>query len=543
MRRRFALAMALAALCSTACAACGTILGIEPLDAGALEDGGADGSDATPGRDSTTAADSTSPLDSTSDHTGDSGGDATLGDGAGDGGDATNQDAPDTSAGDASSADTSSADTSSPDTSSSGGGDAGEEQFVPDTGTVVVVPNAGVTIQWPTGNSQQVHVIAPAKDGRLWYFYVSDDQSSIQTSVSSDGVTWAPWDTIQLPSVTSFGGAGSGSTGFGSNFDVTCANLDGNDVVHLVASVNTTTVLHLRMTLSDQHLQTASMNVSTLVTGGGGCAVDGPGTAVLDGGRVVDVTGWYIHSQPTTECDMDLYPATPLDVGGATWNGFFAQQGYYVTVPGETGGHQLVPLASGEAISAYANGNAGYFVRVSYAKTSNGVWPDAGPQDIFPYPDSGDPSFGEGYNEWALCRLSDSDIHALRHIQYGYVFQHAVSDGGDVWVADASAPVSMYSPFNDGLVLVSDADPSHGMLAAIIGDDNVTIYYSLWSAGTGLWSAWQVLPTDPSQKSWIAGSGCGSASPMLFWTEPGAAADGGVETILGASVLPLLLAN
>jgi hypothetical protein len=86
------------------------------------------------------------------------------------------------------------------------------------------------------------------------------------------------------------------------------------------------------------------------------------------------------------------------------------------------------------------------------------------------------------------------------------------------------------STFDNGLVLVSEgAQPA--MLAFAIGDgpNASTIYGAKWASGS--WSGWQAFTPDSASKTSLAGSGCGSAHPMIFWTEPGSP-----QTIVGADV-------
>ena len=129
------------ALLASVCGACGTILGIEPLDAGPLiEDSGS--------QDSTMGADSPGADSSSTDGTA---ADAPRGDGGTDASDGASFT------------------------------DAADAAALTDA-SFNTAPLSGVTIattgvQYATGNAQQVHAVYAKHDQRVWYFYIDSDQT------------------------------------------------------------------------------------------------------------------------------------------------------------------------------------------------------------------------------------------------------------------------------------------------------------------------------------------------------------------------------
>jgi hypothetical protein len=498
------------------CAACSTILGIEPLDAGPGDDGG--------GSDGSLAESSGSSGSSSGGSTADGAKADASGDAGKDGGDAT---LPDGSSSEGAAAEGSTLDGSGATDGSSFDVAPYDGPHVSSDASVSIVAAAG-SVSYPTGNAQQVHVIFPVHDGRAWYFYVDDDVTQIKTRISSDLVTWAPGPTIVLPVTQGF-------EGYGSNIDVAYADIGGADVVHVIASLDSYAVTHFRTRIVGGTFTTPS---TTVDVNGSSCQVDGPGTLVTANGHVFDVTG--LDNSHGTYCDMDLYSSSIVDDGGAGWNATFAQTGYYVTVPGTTSAHQLVPLAANEVLGAYANGEETVYEPISWAKTTGGLWPDAGAASVFgALPGNYN---GCGYDDWAICRQSDGEYHAVRHLtttaDHADAFDHAIYDGGVAWSTGQIVPPVQQSPFNQGVVLVSDTNPAHGLLLAVLGIDEVTIWVTVWDPVAVNWGGWQALATDGASKSSLAGSGCGTPYPMLFWSEGDP--DGGQVVIHGLSVGSLL---
>jgi hypothetical protein len=474
---------------------CSTILGIGPLDAGPEDDGG-DGS-AAPASDAR--------MDAAVDSTVDGAADAPATDGSsteGSGGEGAATDGSvDRGATDAVPTETGADVTQPP-------GDTGLPG-VPDaalpSGTIATL---GPHVQATTGNAQQTHVAFTAHDPHAWYFYLSDDGTKLLTSVSVDRVQWSAGPTIAL-------GTGVAITR-GSDFSLAYGDLGGADVIHFILSQlsNSYSVFHLRTTIEGgAFVHTTSV---TVLQNGDYCEPDGPVTMITPSGQVLDATGMDSFGTHMTSCDMDIYAASVTDMGGAAWNATFQETGYYVVSPGETSAHALLPLASGY-LGAFADGTASLYGEVAWVMTDAGAWPDADSRPIMGKTSGF--STAEGYDDWALCELSPTQIHAVRHLGNNGVtatsFEQATFDGTS-WTTGVAAPTALVSPFNSGVVLLSGTDAGRGMLAAAIGSDGKTVNVAKWSSG---WSPWTSVVTGGALKDSLAGSGCGTPHPMLFWTE------------------------
>jgi hypothetical protein len=146
-----------------------------------------------------------------------------------------------------------------------------------------------------------------------------------------------------------------------------------------------------------------------------------------------------------------------------------------------------------------------------------------------------------GPNDWSSCSLSATDVHVIRHVIDPTVdagsgavvttFQEARGDGTQ-WTYPSASPPTVASPSNSGVALVSGTDPSRGMLLAAIGTDG-SIHLSKWTAAGG----WTQLPSvsGTAPRKAIAGSGCGSQTPFLYWTEGSS-----TYSIMGLDVSSLL---
>jgi hypothetical protein len=484
------------ALAVTAFVGCGNILGIHALDAGPLDDSSAAG-----------------PVD----------GGAALGEVASDA-DATKP-------------------ADAPCASCTPGDDAnGNPEVVPPyTGplpTPVSIADAG-TISYATGNAQQLHAIYAENDQRVWYFYVDNDETQIKILVSADLSNWVPTgDTISF---------GMAKLGFGSSFSVGYANLAGTDVVDIVATEPAGAVVHVRTTIASGHLTMPTL--TAVVQTSRNCSNDNPFTLVTSAGVTVDATG-------EATCGMDIFQADTIDDGGPSWSPSFPMEnGYYLLRGNGANSHQLVALGSGDILGAYPTDNSplgpnGTYGTVSWARTSAGLWQGvhSAPAIFGALDEAGVGSPGQGGNDWSLCALGDGTVHALRHLIEADAtgnaneFEHAVYGDGGTWQRETPPPPTQ-SGVNNGLVLMSDKHPDHGMLAAVPGTSHntpTTVMVSRWDSASGLWSAWQ-LATDElvHEKAFLAGTGCASAKPMIFWLEPlymGPDASGDTQIIHGLDV-------
>ena len=236
-----------------------------------------------------------------------------------------------------------------------------------------------------------------------------------------------------------------------------------------------------------------------------------------------------------------LYRSDSADTGTpASFSGTFSDHVYF-SVSGYSAAHQLVALGSGGGIlAAWADGGgdpndaASIYNLLSFTQSQGATGTFVMPEvTLFSSSATTGP---HAPDDWALCRVSDTEIHAVRHFvdsatQASLGFEHAIWNGS-AWQA-AAAPTQVPSPFNSGLVLLSDGTPAHGILAATLGEDG-TIYTASYHASAASWSTWQGI-APAAARSALAGTGCGGPGGMLFWTEGSASS----QTIYGGDVSAL----
>jgi hypothetical protein len=403
--------------------------------------------------------------------------------------------------------------------SSSRGTDAPVESSTPVDAGPVMVASAGGKL-FSTGFGYQSHVVYAENDGRFWFFYVDDTSGVIKTLASPDFVTWAGESPIPI---------GGATLADGNNFSVAYANLGGTDVVHLVA--NTTpngggfNTVDIRATIAGGMIRAALPESVPNANQGGGCPQDGPQVLVLPDGHLYDVTAWVPH--PSTGCDTNIFVSTNVDTGGTTFNPAFLQVGYFVSVPTFAFAHDLLSLPDAGLLMALwpddDNSAVTTFDSIGWALSTSfmasGVDASSGTvlnaaAEIF---------YGAGgvasYDDWTACRLADNDVHVVRHVTVSpataaEMFQEQVYDG-NTWLQGGIPPM-FESVSNTGVVLLSDANPAHGMLLVALGADN-SVRISKWTK-TGGWV--ELAPiAGTAQRQSLAGTGCGSKRPAVVWTE------------------------
>jgi hypothetical protein len=400
-------------------------------------------------------------------------------------------------------------------------------------GAPVIVANPGAKVR-STGFGEQLHVIYAQNDRRFWLFYVDDNNGFIQTRASVDLVTWTSEQSASLGSATVLDG---------NNFSVGYANVSGADVVHIAANTVPAgggyATVDVRAVIAGGALTASVPQMLPNTTAGGGCDWDAPIALVRSDGRVYEVTAWSDHSAVHTGCDTNIFRSTALDTGGASWTSGFDYDGYYVSVPDHAYTHDLVDLPNTGLVLALwpdedYNTDVTLMDTVDWAlsNTWDGGAPDA--TGVFPV-ESEELFYGMGQtagsNDWAACRLTDQEVHLVRHVAavppdaaaprpvdaaVVATFQELVF-GGVIWQPGSSgAPPAVPSPADTGVVLVSDANPAHGFILATVGTDD-SIDMTKWTSAGG----WVALPPVPgsAQRQSLAGTGCGSERPALFWVE------------------------
>jgi hypothetical protein len=110
---------------------------------------------------------------------------------------------------------------------------------------------------------------------------------------------------------------------------------------------------------------------------------------------------------------------------------------------------------------------------------------------------------------------------------------------GHAW-GNIDAPPAASSVSNTGVVLLSGTDPAKGMLLVSIDSLDGHLDLGKWTAAGGWASAMQIPAPSSNVRLSLAGSGCGSIRPTIFWTERASAAQPGVYSVMGADLASLL---
>ena len=403
---------------------------------------------------------------------------------------------------------------------------AGDASCASTSATPVVVTIGSTGNSTATGLGQQRHLVV--ESGCQYHFlYPSDDGTKIVSRVSSDYTNWADGDALPLQ-------VQGASLSLGQDFALAYAEINGSHVLHVLveevglnASGNGAPQ-HLRTTISGGHF--SAPTYYSLPTSGENtsCDSDGPAVLISADHRVYDATGWGIHNG--TNCDLNVMGAAGVD-DGKSFTGIFSLWGYEVSLPGYTYAHDLVELPSlGKLLGAYpdqdssgSNPNSQSFAALAIVPSNE--W-DAGYAAGAPSQDeiwSGS-NQESWFGDWALCRLSDTEVHAIRHVYPGTgaavtttsAFQAQRYDG-TAWVNE-SLPTPSSSDFNTGMAIVSGPDSSKGMVLATIHTGGKAIDLQQWSSTLAGWMALASIPRTNAITA-LTGSGCGSARPAFFWTE------------------------
>jgi hypothetical protein len=400
----------------------------------------------------------------------------------------------------------------------------------------VLVGSSGAK-SFATGYGYQLHTIFAKHDGEYWFFYVDDTPEVIQTMVSRDLAHWESGGTIAL--------APGYSVADGYGFSVAYADLGGTDVVHIVANSVTSpdsaeayTTFHIRATIHAGKItssdpfplpDTAAVDHPGW-TGGSTCPEAGPATIVQANGYVWDVTAWTGHLLST--CDTNIY-LSPAPDTGTTWSAApFNHDGYFDSVPSYNWSHTLIDIPDANLILALWTDED----QTSWKEFDSIDWAfsssfdgGGGPNSTPVLPDASAELFAgtmahASYDDWTACRIADGSIHVVRHVTDPSsentavaLFEEETLPVGATWQATAFPPMTLTSYSNTGVVLLSDANPADGLLMGVIGTDNAV---NIFKRTVGGWSASPVavIPGSVARHS-LAGSGCLSAHPVVFWTE------------------------
>jgi hypothetical protein len=392
----------------------------------------------------------------------------------------------------------------------------------------VAVADAGSKIN-STGYGYQLHVIYAENDKRYWLFYVDDTGGQIKTLHSTDFVTWVGGAAIAL--------TGTYGIADGNNFSLAYANIGGKDVVHIVidASGSGYMTFHVRAQITGGALSSGPPIALATSTNGGPCTYDGPATTITPQGLVYDVTGWNDHEGDGTNCDTDVYVAARADLGTTSWDaGTFEYDGYYVSQPGLAFAHDLLDMPEAGAVlllypdwdNSGTESSDSVFESIGWGLSTGFYGGVPGDEDAGVYEPELSELFGNAgqeasYNDWTACRLSDTDIHLVRHVlnvagTSNSLFEEDVYNGS-TWQPTSTPPPASTSLSDTGVVLVSGTDPTKGMLLVTIGND-YALNVAKWTAAGG-WTSVGKLAGNGNGRQSLAGSGCGSTRPTVMWTE------------------------
>lgn len=357
-----------------------------------------------------------------------------------------------------------------------------------------------------------------------WIFYFDPKMpSQIESRISSDLSNWTEGPIVQLP----------GALGDGNNFDVAYAHIGDADVVHIVADValpNIFETVHVRTTIDSNSLTQPSIVQFPNTTNANACPDDGPSTLVTADGHVLDVTAWTLRQG--TSCDSNIYRSATAD-DGVSFAADFALAGYYISVPGYTHSHDLIELSPNRVLGAWPDQDiqqgqdqalyrsVGWDLSDTFAASEDGGVKQAPSAEVFFAQDGGVATSGD--NDWSLCRLSSTDVWAIRHVTKadgGTGDFEAMRFDGASW-HPAPAPHLAASNLNAGLVLLSDTLDTDGLLAATLTSDNL-VHVERWTPKSGWSRSFDASPvvngvTTPVQH--LSGTPCGTAHPLLFWTQ------------------------
>lgn len=81
------------------------------------------------------------------------------------------------------------------------------------------------------------------------------------------------------------------------------------------------------------------------------------------------------------------------------------------------------------------------------------------------------------------------------------------------------SPTGATNEVGDGVVIMSDGDSSHGMLALANTSEGTVLEYA--NHGSNGWGAWTKVDgiSSVAAHHWLAGTGCYGGHPILTWTE------------------------
>lgn len=382
---------------------------------------------------------------------------------------------------------------------------------IPPKTTVVV--SAG-SIAAATGLAQQKHLIYAVGSARWWLFYIdSTDVLSLKTATSADFSTWTSGGTLTLPQPHG---------GDAQSFSVDYASIAGQDVVHLTFShrlaANDRRRYHTRARISASTITfgtPAMINSTTDLP----ASLDPDGTATLIGQdqRIVDLSGW---TNVAGSGNAVAWQSSSLDLGASWAPGFGAQQAIGPAATAAVNARALVGLASSQVLTLWELADTEPDpTNIMSSRWNGALW--TAPANVFV-------AAAQNANDWALCRVSDTDIHAVRRISSG-AYEHRHYDGA-TWGA-GQAIAAQPGIAGGGVVLLQTMT---GLtLVTIASDAASTVRQTRWAAAA--WSAWSTVEGSTATRTHLEGYGAPAMGKLaVIWTQ----ANGASFDVVASPVAP-----
>jgi hypothetical protein len=408
-----------------------------------------------------------------------------------------------------------------PDAPSEGASDATGVDAPPGDGAssgTVTLANVG-SVSTATGLASGAHLIYATHAKLWWLFWFDSTQTqTIQTSYSSDFVSWMPGGSLPLA---------LDLQGQGGNFSVAYEDVQGADVVHLTIGAFGTTEparhhLHARAIVQGTTITFGAVADLSDIATATDADPDGPATFVDSTGTVWDATGW---SDATGGPANDAVAAsTSVEQGASTWPDVFGLQanlyiatGYVHTRAFATAGANLLVALCDAADSAMPTTTSS---NVEWMSWNGAAW--TGPMAVFAGGKMQAP------NDWDVATLTDGHMHVARRASDGS-WDHARYDGMAWTTLATPAADSLGWATGQGVVVL--ASGTNVAIVTIAGDTANSIRMTVWNNGASF-GPWTTLEGTTASRGWVSGWS-GAKNDAVIWTE----ADGtGSYRIMGRLV-------
>lgn len=362
-----------------------------------------------------------------------------------------------------------------------------------------------------TGFGFQSHFAYAEGTGEWWLFRDASD-GTLRTIHSKNFEQWGDGPSLTLP---------AGNSNDGRDLAVASRRVGTADVVHIAQGTGSNGRYHIRGTLTDAAI--AFENPVLVNSGGDGTTPDGPATAILDDGTVIDVSGWQGTPQtpPLGPCgngDVDVFIADKKEDGTTSFASVQWDETVVWCVQNHVNAHQILGLGT-TVLFLYEDGadDANPVNVLMTIRKPDGTWapvedpmgPKITPPSVFAA------SAAMGFNDWTAT-ASGSRAHAVRHLDGVFEYRTLMAGGG--WSdgpAITTEPVKhndgiFLAPYGDGLVLIA--------LSESAGDP---ILYTAYD-GTS-WTPWTTLVPSGGSRSFLSGFAptTPGVKPAIQWTEDG----------------------